>query len=135
MNQHARSFQRELETLGFVWQREAKAAYGTRVYVHANDPSRIIKVADAMNDNSVTVGRKLALAIVGLGSNGPQAQTLKDRARVSRQKAKSEREQQRDAARLRAEAKDRELADELTLIIEGRHQSYYEGLMRPGYGR
>lgn len=136
MNNHAKRLCTHLEALDFRRDYEAEERTSARrVYRHANHPEQAIKVFDVMSDNTITSQRKLADKIVGLGSSGPAAPTIKERARIHRRKqtlqdqrdelarreraAKAEAEHAKRVAASRADAKRRELQD----------------LMRPGFGR
>lgn len=105
MNNHAKRLCTHLEALDFRRDYDAEdKTTARRVYRHANDPEQAIKVFDHMSDNTITSQRKLADKIVGLGTSGPDAPTIKERARIHRRQQQTQRQRDDEARRLRGDA-------------------------------
>lgn len=134
MNNHAKRLIRHLEALGF--RRDYDAVSPARVYRHSNAPDQEIKVFEHMVDNTITAARRRADRIAEAGTSGSSdVVPLKERARITRDKRRAQREADDRARRLRAEAADREHeAKQAAARAEERRRST-EDLMQPGYGR
>lgn len=102
-NHHARRLARDLEALGF--QRDYEAKTKGMAYRHPNQPDEVIKVFDAMTDNTITAALRMANKIADTGWSGPRMpQTIKERAAITRRKQKTQR-QREDQARAERAAK------------------------------
>lgn len=135
MNKHAKRLRQELETLGFQRDHDHPSKKA-RVYRHPNQPDQVIKVFDAMNDNSITAASRKANKIADTGWSGPrQPATIKERARVTRRRRTAyERKEQaeRDA---RAAAAEREYERQQRARRAALRQREIRDLMQPGFGR
>lgn len=136
MNNHAKRLCTHLEALDFRRDYDAEEkTKARRVYRHANDMAQAIKVFDCMNDSTITIATRLANKIVGLGSNGPDLPSLKDRAKITRRKQKTQRQRDDEARAQRgAVAEAMHEARERARLAATRRREI-EDLMRPGYGR
>lgn len=136
MNNHAKRLCTHLETLDF--RRDYKAeetSKARRIYRHANNPEQAIKVHDQMSDGTITAARRLADKIVGLGSSGPSAPTIKERARIARRKQTQQQKRDDEARRARAEAAEVEHAKRVAAARADAHRREMSALMMPGNGR
>ena len=135
MNNHAKRLCTHLETLDFRRDYDAEEkTKARRVYRHANEPETQVKVFDCMSDFTITSATKLANKIAGLGSNGPDAPSMKEREKARRRKQKTQRQREDEARAERGavaeamyEARERE-----RLAVKRRRE--IEDLMRPGRG-
>lgn len=136
MNNHAKRLCTHLEALDFRRDYDAEdKTKARRVYRHANDMAQAIKVFDCMNDSTITIATRLANKIVGLGSNGPDLPSLKERAKVTRRKQKTQIQRENEARTQRAARAESEYeARQRTIAAEQRRREI-EDLMRPGRGR
>lgn len=136
MNNHAKRLCTHLETLDFRRDYDAEeVSKARRIYRHANNPGQAIKVHDQMSDNTITTARKLADKIVGLGSNGPAALTIKERAQVHRRKQTQQQKRDDEARRVRAEAAEAEHAKRTAAAQIDAKRREIQSLMMPGGGR
>jgi uncharacterized protein YaiL (DUF2058 family) len=134
MNNHARRLMRDLEALGF--ERDWEAQTRGFAFRHPNQPDQVIKVFDAMTDNTITAALRKANKIADTGWSGPRApQTIKERAKITRQRTKSQRQREDDARRERAEKAEREAQARDAILARQRRDREIAELMRPGYGR
>lgn len=135
MNNHAKRLVRELETLGFRRDYDDPSKNG-RVYRHPNDPSQVIKVFDAMSDNSITAATRKANKIAETGWSGPRMpSSIKERARVRRSGERAEREREARAREERAERAEREHEARLAVERAAQREAEIASLMQPGHGR
>lgn len=134
MNNHAKRLVKHLEVLGF--RRDYSTLSAGRVYRHPNAPDQVIKVFDHMVDNTITAARKRADKIAEASSVGaPDAMSVKERARVSRDKRKERRTAEMVAAAARATAAERRYEAEQALAQAEADRRDIEDLMQPGGGR
>lgn len=134
MNNHAKRCMKTLEALGF--QRDYDAKTRGIAYRHPNQPDQVLKVFDAMTDTTITAVIRKANKIAETGWSGPrQPETVKERARITRQKQKTARQRDDEARRERAVAAEREHLRRDLLAQEERARREFESLMQPGRGR
>lgn len=133
MNNRVKRAMRDVEGLGFRRDHDSKMA--GIVYRHANDPDDFIKFHEAMSDSGVTFVLNKARKIAGAGSSGARPQTIKERAKITRERDRTERERLNEERRRRAEQLERDREDKARRSREQRHLREIEDLMRPGYGR
>lgn len=133
-NHHARRLMRDLQALGFERDYEAK----TRGFAfrHPNQPDQVIKVFDAMTDNTITAALRLANKIADTGWSGPrQPQSIKERATITRRRESKRRESERAAVAARAAKAEAEHEARERERREDQERRYIADLMRPGNGR
>ncbi len=134
MNHHAKRYMRDLECLGFV--RDYDAQTKGIAYRHPNDPEQILKVFDAMTDNSITSGIRKANKIADTGWSGPaKPASIKERANVTRRKDTQAQKREAEAVQQRADAKEREIEQQDRLTSRDREMRNIGSLMQPGHGR
>lgn len=134
MNNHAKRLVKELETLGF--RRDYDAKTRGRAYRHPNQPDQIIKVFDAMSDTSITAAKRMANKIADTGWSGPRMPaTIKERATIRRRKERAEQERQKAAVEARAAEAERIAEVEARVRREDARRHEIESLMMPGRGR
>lgn len=135
MNHHAKRYMRDLESLGFERDHTYEGRHGV-AYRHPNDPTQVLKVFDAMTDNSITAGLRKANKIADTGWSGPrQPQTIKERATITRRRQTA---QQKKIEAERAERAKKAEAEHEARQREARERAAYRdisSLMQPGYGR
>ena len=134
MNNHARRLMRDLEALGFNRDYEAK----TRgfAYRHPNQPDQVIKVFDAMTDNTITAALRKANKIADTGWSGPrQQQTIKERAAITLRRESRKREAERAAVEERARKAEAEHEARERIRRDEKRRREIAELMRPGNGR
>ncbi|MGI8682034.1 MAG: hypothetical protein ACR2JO_07880 [Mycobacteriales bacterium] len=134
MNNHAKRCIKNLEALGFYRDHDAQ----TRglAYRHPNAPDQVLKVFDQMTDSTITSVIRKANKIADTGWSGPrQPETVKERARVTHSKNKSQWQREDEARRARAEVAERAHEDRSRTEVETEHRREVEDLMQPGYGR
>ena len=130
MNNHSKRLMKDLEALGFVRDDEARTK--GIAYRHPNQPTEIVKVFDAMSDGGRTAALRMANKIADTGWSGPRMPTaVKERAAISRRKAKTQRQRDDEARRARAEQKEREVAAHELLVSHIRQSREIESLMQP----
>lgn len=136
MNNHAKRLCTHLEGLDFQRDYDAEdVSRARRIYRHANDPTQAIKIFDQMSDSTMTSQRKLADKIVGLGSSGPSALSIKERAQVHRRKQTQQQKRDDEARRVRAEAAEAEHAKRSAAAQVAAKRREITALMMPGNGR
>lgn len=134
MNNHARRLMRDLEALGF--ERDWDARTRGFAFRHPNQPDQVIKVFDAMTDNTITAALRKANKIADTGWSGPRMpQTIKERAKITRQRTKNQRQREDAARRERAEKAEREAQARDAILARERRDREIAALMRPGFGR
>lgn len=135
MNHHAKRYMRDLESLGFERDHEYEGRHGV-AYRHPNDPTQVLKVFDAMTDNSITAGLRKANKIAETGWAGPrQPQTIRERATITRRKESVKRRKEREAVEARAKKAEAEYEARQRAERAEAQRREMSGLMRPGYGR
>lgn len=137
MNNHAKRLCTHLEALDFRRDYEAeKKTNAKRVYRHANDSAQAIKVFDCMNDSTITIARRLADKIVGLGTSGDvKPATIKERVKIQRRKHSAHQRREEEARSERAARAEAEFEARDRLRRAEAQRREISELMRPGYGR